>query len=281
MSSDVLEWRGGSLDFSQKPLIMGILNVTPDSFSDGGDFLDINKALARAKSMVREGAAVIDVGPESSRPGAEPVPVNEQIDRAVPVIRRLSCECPAVISIDTPEPEVAAAAIEAGAAMINDITGLDKEEMISLAARSGCPVVIMHMLGNPRTMQADPHYEDVVEEVLCFLLARARKIEKAGVPREYIFLDPGIGFGKTREHNLSLLKHIGRFVETGCRTLVGASRKRFIGDLTGKADPRERVFGTVATTAWCAAAGVDMLRVHDIGPNRDVLKIINAVRSAD
>ncbi len=277
--NNVLEWGVGRLDFSSGAVVMGVLNVTPDSFSDGGRFIDTEKAIEHGLKMAAEGAAIIDVGPESSRPGAEAVGAREQIRRAVPVIERLASEAGAVISIDTRDYEVAAAAMEAGAAMLNDITALADERTGQLAAEKKVPVVLMHMQGTPETMQAEPRYDDVVSEVLEYLLERAAKAERLGIPRERIFIDPGIGFGKTLEHNLLLLRNIKRFVETGYRVLVGTSRKGFIGEITHKENPADRIFGTAATVALCAAAGVSVVRVHDVSEMADVVRVVNTVIS--
>ncbi|NLZ07403.1 MAG: dihydropteroate synthase [Phycisphaerae bacterium] len=257
---------------------MGVLNVTPDSFSDGGQFLDIDRAVAHGLEMVCEGAAIIDIGGESTRPGAASVPAAEQIRRVVPVIESLRRQTEAPISIDTCDTEVAAAALAAGACIVNDITALADDDMARLAAEAQVPVTLMHMQGTPRTMQADPHYGDVVGEVLDFLVGRARRAESIGIAGERIWIDPGIGFGKTPKHNLLLLKHIGRFAATGYRVLVGPSRKRFIGAVTGRERPADRVFGTAATVALCAMAGVSIVRVHDVAAMQDVLKVVRAVR---
>ncbi len=277
-SDDVLQWPGGSLDFSGGCLIMGVLNVTPDSFSDGGQFLDAERAVAHGLEMVSQGAAIVDVGGESTRPGAASVPPAEQVRRVVPVIESLTRLTKVPISIDTCDAEVARAALAAGASILNDISALADDDMARLAAESQVPVVLMHMQGTPRTMQADPHYEDVVGEVLDFLVGRARRAESFGIPGERIWIDPGIGFGKTIEHNLLLIKHIGRFVATGCRVLVGPSRKRFIGAITGREKPADRVFGTAATVALCATAGVSIVRVHDVAAMQDVLRVVRAVQ---
>jgi dihydropteroate synthase len=276
MPDPILEWPLGRLDFSEGCLVMGVLNVTPDSFSDGGQFLDA-AAVEHGLRMAAEGAAILDVGPESSRPGSQRVSPDEQIRRAVPVIERLSAKVTIPISIDTFLPEVAEAALKAGASIINDITGMADPRMRELASHKGTAVVLMHMLGTPETMQSDPQYEDVTAEVLRFLLERARLAERAGVPRERIFIDPGIGFGKTTEHNLQLLHDIGRFVESGYRILVGTSRKRFLGQITGRERPADRVFGTAATVTLCAAAGVSIVRVHDVGAMADVVRVVKAI----
>ena len=275
---NIVEWPRGRLDFSAGCIVMGVLNVTPDSFSDGGQFFDTDKAIAHGVKMAADGAAMIDVGPESTRPGARPVSVDEQIKRAIPVIKALAKKVAVPISIDTHRLEVAQAALEAGAAMINDITALSDERMGELAAEQQVPVVLMHMQGTPATMQAEPKYDDVVGEVLQFLLDRARRAEQLGIPKERIFIDPGIGFGKTAEHNLLLLKNIRKFVETVYRVLVGTSRKSFIGKLTGKEKPDERIFGTAATVALCAITGVSIVRVHDVAEMVDVVKIANKLK---
>ena len=259
---------------------MGVLNVTPDSFSDGGQFLDAEKAVEHGLRMAAEGAAIIDVGGESTRPGSAPVSSEQQIRRVAPVIKALCAKTSTSISIDTYKLDVARAALDAGAAMINDITALGDERMGELAAERQVPVVLMHIQGTPATMQIEPKYDDVVGEVLDFLLSRANRAERLGVARERIFIDPGVGFGKTLEHNLLLLRNIDRFVSTGYRVLVGTSRKSFIGKLTAKEKPADRIFGTAATVALCAAAGVSIVRVHDVAEMMDVLKVANAVGSA-
>jgi dihydropteroate synthase len=277
--SKILEWPLGKLDFSAGCLLMGILNVTPDSFSDGGQFFDRDKAVEQGLKMAADGAAIIDVGPESTRPGSLPVPTDEQIRRAIPVIESIAKKTNTVISIDMTNYEVAKAALDAGATMLNDITALADEQMVRLVAEKQVPVVLMHMQGTPKTMQIEPKYKDVVAEVLSFLLERAKLAEGFGIPKERIFIDPGIGFGKTLEHNLKLLANIDKFIKTGYRVLVGPSRKKFIGTLTGKNNPADRIFGTAAAVALCASAGVSILRVHDIAEMAQVVKIISAVMS--
>jgi dihydropteroate synthase len=266
-----------NLDFSNGCLIMGVLNVTPDSFSDGGKFFDLDNAVEHGLKMVLQEAAIIDIGPESTRPGAELVPADEQIRRAIPVIQALSKKTKTCISIDTTNYEVAKAALDAGASMINDITALADERMAKLAAERQVPVILMHIQGTPRTMQVEPKYKNVVGEVLAYLVDKAKRAEQFGISKERIFIDPGIGFGKTVEHNLKLLANIDKFVETEHRVLVGPSRKWFIGKLTGKENPADRIFGTAAAVAHCASAGVSIIRVHDVAEMLEVVKITNAI----
>ena len=275
--NNIIEWPKGRLDFSSGCLVMGVLNVTPDSFSDGGQYFDAAKAVEHGVRMVAEGAAIIDVGAESTRPGSKGISVDEQIKRAIPVIDALCKKIDVPISIDTYKYEVALAALEAGAGMINDITALSDEKVGELAAENEVPVVLMHMQGTPVTMQAEPKYEDVVGEVCQFLIERAERAEKLGISKERFFIDPGIGFGKTLEHNILLLRNIDKFVATGYRVLVGTSRKSFIGKLTGKENPAERIFGTAATVALCVAAGVSIVRAHDVAEMVDVVRVASAV----
>jgi dihydropteroate synthase len=276
-SENIIEWPAGRLDFSAGCVVMGVLNVTPDSFSDGGEFFDTDKAIERGKQMASEGAAIIDVGGESTRPGSASISAEEQIRRAVPVIEALAEKVNVPISIDTHDYEVAKAALEAGAAMINDITALSDERAGELAAERGVPVVLMHIQGTPATMQIEPKYKDVVDEVRRFLLERAKRAEQFGIAKKMIFIDPGMGFGKTTEHNLELLRNIDRFVDSGYRVCIGTSRKSFIGKITGKENPAERIFGTAATVALCAAKGVSIVRVHDVAEMVDVVKVANAI----
>jgi dihydropteroate synthase len=264
------------------PVLVGILNVTPDSFSDGGDFLDPESAARRAAAMLEEGAAIIDIGGESTRPGSDPVPQEEEIQRVVPVIERIRAVLPeAVISIDTYRAETAAAALEAGARVVNDVSALRADpRMASVVAEAGCPVVLMHMKGEPKTMQEEPRYEDVVREVRDFLAQRAEVAVAAGVRPENVIVDPGIGFGKNLDHNLALLRDLDVLVDLGFPILVGASRKRFIGNITSVEEARERVFGTVATTVLAYQKGARFFRVHDVRANRDALAVAEAVLRA-
>jgi dihydropteroate synthase len=256
---------------------MGVLNVTPDSFSDGGYFYEPATAVEHGIKMAQQGASIIDVGAESTRPGSESVSATEQIDRAIPIIENLTRQIGVPVSIDTYNVEVAKAALVAGASIINDITALADNDMARLVSEEGVPVILMHMLGTPATMQKKPEYNDVVDEVLQFLKKRAQKAQEFGIGREKIFIDPGIGFGKTVEHNLKLLRNIAKFVNSGYRVLVGTSRKSFLGVITGKDIPSERIYGTAAAVAHCVAAGVSIVRVHDVDEMLDVVKVANAI----
>ena len=262
--------------------VVGILNVTPDSFSDGGDFLDPEAAAAHALTLLDEGASIVDVGGESTRPGSEPVPQEEEIRRVVPVIERLLAARPeAMISVDTYRSETATAALEAGARIVNDVTALRGDpRMAPVVADARCPVIIMHMQGEPKTMQREPRYEDVVSEVRDLLASRAEHAVAAGIGPDDIVVDPGIGFGKTLEHNLALLRNLEAVVGLGFPVLVGASRKRFIGTITGVKEASERVFGTVATTVLAYEKGATLFRVHDVRPNREALAVAEAVLHA-
>lgn len=276
---NILNWLTGALDFTDGCIVMGVLNVTPDSFSDGGAFVDVDKAVAHGLAMAKAGATIIDVGPESTRPGSDSVSIADQIKRAVPVIKGLAGKTDAAISIDTRFAEVAAAAIDAGASMINDVTALSDPKMAHLAAGKQVPVILMHMQGDPATMQREPVYQDVVAEVLSYLLERAKVAESCGILPERIIIDPGIGFGKTFDHNLELLRNLKRFTQSGYRVMLGASRKRFIGTITSKEVPADRVYGTAATTALAVAAGVSIVRVHDVAETVDVVKVSNQICS--
>lgn len=259
----------------ERPLIMGILNVTPDSFSDGGQFQAVDQAVNHALRMLGEGADIIDIGGESTRPGSERVDVAEQTARVVPVIETIHAEIPgAIISIDTTLSGVAESALAAGARMINDISaGREDTGMFELVADRNCPYCLMHMQGTPGTMQDDPGYDDVVEEIKAFLLERADAAIAAGVDKTNIILDPGIGFGKTREHNLVLMANLKAFVDIGYPVLLGASRKRFMGSICEGSRPDELVAATCATTVIGLQAGVRIFRVHDVKENRQALDV--------
>jgi dihydropteroate synthase len=254
---------------------MGILNVTPDSFSDGGRHDDIASAVNHGLSLVEQGADLLDVGGESTRPGSEPVSPAEQISRTAPVIKQLADRCDAAISIDTRSAEVARAALDAGAHIVNDVSALrDDETLAELVADRAPGLVLMHMQGSPKTMQQDPHYDDVVAEVGVFLAGRATAAIEIGVPRECVVIDPGIGFGKTLEHNLALMANLPRLGEIALNLplLVGPSRKRFIGDILDR-PVDQRVAGTIGAALACMARGARILRVHDVGPVVDALAI--------
>jgi dihydropteroate synthase len=269
----------GTRPWSPGPVVVGILNVTPDSFSDGGDFLDPEAAASHAVAMIDEGAGIIDIGGESTRPGSDPVPQKEETRRVVPVIERILAARPeALISIDTYRSATVSAALEAGASMVNDVTALRGDpRMAPVVADAQCPVILMHMQGEPKTMQREPRYEDAVSEVRDFLGSRAEHAIAAGVGPEKIIADPGIGFGKTLEHNLALLRNLEAVVALGFPILVGASRKTFIGKLTGVEEAKDRVFGTVATTVLAYEKGATLFRVHDVRANRDALAVAQAV----
>lgn len=274
----ILGYPGGELVLGARPLVMGILNVTPDSFADGGRYLDPGRAAARAQRMVAQGAAIIDVGGESSRPGAAPVSEAEEKRRVVPVVKRLAATLKVPVSIDSCKPGVVSAAADAGARMINDIGGLGNAAMRRLAAELDLPVVIMHMRGRPRTMQRRPRYRDVLGQVTAFLRRRVAAARSAGVKRGRIVLDPGIGFGKKLEHNLVLLAGLGRLKGLGFPLLVGASRKSLIGMVTGE-PVAERLAGSVALATLAASRGADILRVHDVKETVSALKVWQAIES--
>ena len=259
------------------PRVMGIVNTTPDSFSDGGDHFDAEAAIAHGLQLAEEGAAILDVGGESTRPGADEVSIDEELRRTIPVIEALAQQVKIPISIDTCKPEVMRAAVAAGAGMVNDVYGLRREGALDAAAELGVPVVLMHMQGEPRSMQSAPRYDDVVGEVHRFLAERVFAAEMAGIARKNIVVDPGFGFGKTAQHNLQLLAQLQRFTELGVPVLAGLSRKKTIGELTGREDPRERIFGSVAAHLVAAQRGAMLLRVHDVAATVDALKVWNAV----
>jgi dihydropteroate synthase len=270
-----------------KPVVMGVLNVTPDSFSDGGRYADPDTAVAYALQMLIEGADLIDVGGESTRPGARRVDDRDQIGRVVPVIERLGRVAPeAVVSVDTTRAGVACAALDAGASIINDVSaGRDDEGMFALAAERGAPLILTHMRGDPQTMQDDPRYEDVVGEVGAYLDERAGLAVAKGVPRDQVLIDPGIGFGKTTRHNLLLLAHLDRFVSMGMPVVLGTSRKRFLKELCSPSDghaprPEDLAVATCATTALGVGAGVQVFRVHDVRQNRRAADVAWAIKHA-
>jgi dihydropteroate synthase len=260
------------------PKVMGIVNLTPDSFSDGGRILDCDDALAHARRLVSEGADLLDLGGESSRPGSEPVPVDEELRRVIPVVAALAPVVSVPISIDTTKAEVARRALEAGAAVINDISALGADpEMPRVAAETGAGVVLMHMQGVPKTMQLNPQYEDVIREVYDFLARRAEWAEACGIARERIALDPGIGFGKTVAQNLEILRNLARFDTLGCAVVIGTSRKGFLGTITGRR-LHDRVTASVVSALAACSRGARVVRVHDVAPMVDAIKVWAAVR---
>ncbi len=278
----ILNCRGKLLTLTQ-PCVMGILNITPDSFSDGGDFLSVHEALQRARAMAGEGAAIIDVGGESTRPGATPVSVQEELDRVLPVIEAIRAELPTIISIDTSKPEVMRAAVEAGASFINDVCALRAEGALLAAVeinrRYSVPVCLMHMHGIPRTMQQHPYYDDVAGEVRGFLIERVQQCVTAGVPHERLLIDPGFGFGKSLAHNLTLLKHLDMFAEINLPLMVGLSRKSMIGALLGN-EVSKRLYGGIALATIAVFKGALLVRTHDVRATVDALKIYTAVQQA-
>ena len=277
-----------------RTLVMGVLNVTPDSFSDGGKFVDVQHAVAHAREMAHAGADIIDIGGESTRPGAEPVSAEEELRRVVPVVERLSVEgeasgakrdppltthhSPLTISVDTTKAVVAEAALAAGARIVNDISALRFDgRMVDVVREQGAGVVLMHMLGTPQTMQNKPQYADVVADVRGFLQARIAFAIDHGIEKRQIAIDPGIGFGKTVEDNLKLLAHMDKFQSLGCAVMVGTSRKAFIGKVLNR-EQHERLWGTAATVAWAVAHDANVVRVHDVAEIVDVVRMIEAVK---
>lgn len=271
----VLDCNGRPLRLD-RPRIMGIVNVTPDSFSDGGRHADPEAAVAHALRLVEQGADLLDVGGESTRPGAEPVGVEEELARVVPVIERLAAATDRPISIDTSRPEVMRAAVAAGAGMINDVRALRAEGALEAAAALGVPVVLMHMQGEPGSMQSAPRYDDVVAEVHGFLTQRLFACEMSGIPKQRIVLDPGFGFGKALEHNLQLLARFEHFASLGCPLLAGVSRKRMIGELTGR-DLDARAVGSAVASLLAVQRGARLVRVHDVAEMADALAVWQAV----
>ena len=258
-------------------LLMGVVNVTPDSFSDGGDFLDPQRAIAHAAELVRAGADILDVGGESTRPGAPEVSAEEERERVVPVLEGL-VGVGVPVSIDTSKAAVAEAALDTGATWVNDVTAFRADpDLAALCATRRCEVVLMHMLGDPRTMQDDPRYDDVVDDVRAFLAGRVEAAVAAGVDEDRIWVDPGIGFGKTVEHNLELIRRLGELRDLGRPILVGASRKSFIGKITGR-EVTDRLGGTIAAGVLAVRNGADGIRVHDVAAHRDALQTLRAVR---
>ncbi len=270
---------GKTLDLSQ-PAVMGVLNVTPDSFSDGGHYLQMDAALRRAEIMVAQGAALVDVGGESTRPGAAPVSVQEELDRVLPVVERLARELPVPISVDTSKPELMRELARAGAGLINDVRALQMPGALAAAAASGLPVCLMHLRGEPITMQRGPVYADVVAEVRDYLAARVGACEAAGIARERILVDPGFGFGKTLAHNLHLLRHLDQFTDLAAGVLVGVSRKSMIGALLD-VPVGERLAGSLVAAAIAVWRGARVVRAHDVRETVQALRICAAVLAVD
>ncbi len=275
-SGNVLRCKDILVDLSL-PAVMGVLNVTPDSFSDGGRFLDTEAAVRHGLGLAEQGAAFIDVGGESTRPGAAPVGIDEELRRVIPVIERLRGASAALISIDTSKPEVMRAAAAAGAALINDVRALREPGALAAARDSGCGVCLMHMQGEPRTMQLQPVYADVVSEVRAFLDERVAACRAAGIEAQRLAVDPGFGFGKTLEHNLTLLRQLGELSDAGRPLAVGLSRKSMVGKLTGRPEG-ERVLGSVVLAVMAALAGASIVRAHDVAATVEALKVVTAVR---
>jgi dihydropteroate synthase len=275
----LLAWhcRGRRLTFD-RPLVLGIVNVTPDSFSDGGRHADPAAAVDHALRLVADGADLLDVGGESTRPGSHPVTLEDELRRVVPVVRELAKRTGVPISVDTSKAAVARQVLDAGACIVNDVTGLRGDpEMAGVCAETGAGVIVMHMQGTPATMQANPTYADVVREIDAFFAERLRSLAEAGVAAEAVCLDPGIGFGKTREHNLTLLANLGAFRRHGRPVCLGVSRKGFLGTITGRA-LADRMPASLAAACFAVAAGAaQVLRVHDVGPTRDAVRVFDAI----
>jgi dihydropteroate synthase len=270
--------RVGSLTLGPDPVLVGILNVTPDSFFDGGEFLDPGMAVTRTETLLDEGAHIVDVGGESTRPGSEPVSKEEELRRILPVVRGILAARPeALISIDTYRASTAEIVLDAGASIVNDVTALSDPKMSDLMAERGCPVVLMHMQGDPKSMQQDPSYGDVVREVRDFLARRAECAIQTGVKEENIILDPGIGFGKTLGHNLTLLNRLDSLAGLGFPVLVGVSRKSFLGKILD-GEPKSRLLGTVAANVLAQERGATLFRVHDVRANKEALAVAAAIR---
>lgn len=281
MSDDpTLLQRISSAHENRQPMVMGIVNVTPDSFSDGGRFLRPEIAVAHALKLVEEGADILDIGGESTRPGADPVSAQDELERVIPVIEALVQRCRVPVSIDTSKPEVIHAAVRAGASMINDVNALRADGALAAAAAAAVPICLMHMQGKPRTMQADPHYQDVVREVTDFLAERVAACVEAGIPRGFITVDPGFGFGKTLAHNLALLRHQEKLRDLGLPLLIGISRKSMLGAITGRQSPDQRLAASIAAAVLTTERGAAILRVHDVAETVDAVKLTRAVLDA-
>jgi len=271
-------WRCGDKELdTARALVMGVLNVTPDSFSDGGLYAAVDVACEHARQMVAEGATIIDVGGESTRPGSSEIDTREELSRVLPVVRVLANEG-VTVSIDTRHAQVAKACVDEGAVIINDIGGFRDPAMVEVVKKNSVGLVIVHMLGEPKTMQQTPQYTDVVEEVKAFLVQRAQDLEAEGISHDRICIDPGPGFGKTFEHNLALLRATAQLANVGYPLMAAYSRKNFIGALTGISEPAKRVVGSVAAAVYAASQGARVLRVHDVAPTMEALKVLAAVQ---
>jgi dihydropteroate synthase len=273
----ILDCAGMQLDLS-RPRVMGILNVTPDSFSDGGDFVSPEMAILHAEQMLLDGADIIDIGGESTRPGADAISEQQELDRVVPVIEAIKQRLSVVVSIDTNKPAVMRDAVAAGAGLINDVMALQAPGALETASQLNVPICLMHMQGKPRTMQQQPEYADVVSDIMAFFQQRIGECVAAGIPQERLLLDPGFGFGKTLEHNLSLLKELGKFLHLSLPLLVGISRKSMIGAILDNAPVDARLYGSLAAAVLAIEKGASIIRVHDVRPTVDALKVANAVR---
>jgi dihydropteroate synthase len=279
---DRLVWKAGphELDCSSRTLVMGIINVTPDSFSDGGRYLDHEAAVAHGIALAREGADIVDVGGESTRPGSDPVTPTEEVDRVLPVVKRLAAETPAPISIDTRRAEVAGAAVDAGASIVNDVSAGRDPEMFEAVRDSGAGLVLMHMHGEPKTMQDEPLDRDVVRIVRDALAERVSAAEEEGVPRDRLAIDPGLGFGKTSEGSLRLMREVDAFLDLSLPVVVGPSRKSFIGTALGDLPVDERLEGTAGAVAYLASRGAHVIRVHDVREMVRVVRVVDAITRA-
>lgn len=273
----ILDCAGMQLDLS-RPRVMGILNVTPDSFSDGGAFISPERAIIHAEQMLLDGADIIDIGGESTRPGADAVSEQEELDRVIPVIEAIKQRLSVIVSIDTNKPAVMRAAVAAGAGLINDVMALQAPGAIEAASHLSVPVCLMHMQGEPRTMQQQPEYADVVSDIMAFFQQRIDACAAGGISKERLLLDPGFGFGKTLEHNLSLLQGLGKFLQMGLPLLIGISRKSMIGAILDNAPVADRLYGSMAAAVLAVERGASIVRVHDVRPTADALRVANAVR---
>jgi dihydropteroate synthase len=273
----ILDCGGKTLDLT-RPRVMGILNVTPDSFSDGGDFISPELAISHAVQMLQDGADIIDIGGESTRPGAKSVSEQEELDRVIPAIEAIKQRLPVIISIDTSKPIVMREAVAAGAGFINDVMALQTPGAVAAAQELAVPVCLMHMQGQPRSMQKNPSYSDVVVEILDFFKQRIADCVAGGISRERLLLDPGFGFGKTLEHNLKLLQRLGEFNRIGLPLLVGISRKSMLGAILGDAPVEERLYASLAAAVLALERGASIIRAHDVKPTVDALKVVHAVR---